>query len=193
MRGRDRPLRSTTFQKSMDLDRALAFSRYAKSALGCDPELKAGIEATLAAPLDWAGPFASLDAAVADGDPAKLAANLRALRRHVFVHVLLRDLTGRAPLSEVMQAMTLLADRSLQATVDVHARALAVAGQTHDEGKEGPALHDEIDVCGRDLGDEPGLRVVFRDALAAGDDVACTSECGSEVSDAVLPSAVRGI
>jgi glutamate-ammonia-ligase adenylyltransferase len=127
MRGRDRPLRSTTFQKSMDLDRALAFSRYAKSALGCDPELKAGIEATLAAPLDWAGPFASLDAAVADGDPAKLAANLRALRRHVFVHVLLRDLTGRAPLSEVMQAMTLLADRSLQATVDVHARALAAA------------------------------------------------------------------
>src|SRR4029079_5231575 len=127
MRGRDRPLRYTTFQKSMDLDRALAFSRYAKSALGCDPELKAGIEATLAAPLDWAGPFASLDAAVADGDPAKLAANLRALRRHVFVHVLLRDLTGRAPLSEVMQAMTLLADRSLQAAVDVHGRALAAA------------------------------------------------------------------
>jgi len=111
----------------MDLDSALAFSRYAKAALDGDPGLRAGIESTLAAPFDWTDSLAALDAAVADGDPARLAADLRALRRRVFVHVLLRDLTGQAPLSEVMQAMTLLADRSLQAAVDVHGRALATA------------------------------------------------------------------
>ena len=111
----------------MDLDSALAFSRYAKAALDGDPGLRAGIESALAAPFDWADSLAALDAAVADGDPARLAADLRALRRRAFVHVLLRDLTGQAPLSEVMQAMTLLADRSLQAAVDVHGRALAAA------------------------------------------------------------------
>ena len=111
----------------MDLDRALAFSRYAKAVLDGHPELRAGIEATLAAPFDWMDSLAALDAAVADGDAARLAADLRALRRRAFVHVLLRDLTGQAPLSEVMQAMTLLADRSLQAAVDVHTRALATA------------------------------------------------------------------
>ena len=109
----------------MDLDRALAFSRYAKAALDGDPLLRAGIESRLAAPFDWTDSLAALDAAVADGDAARLAADLRALRRRVFVHVLLRDLTGQAPLSEVMRAMTLLADCSLQAAVDVHARALA--------------------------------------------------------------------
>ena len=73
----------------MDLDRALAFSRYAKSALDGDPALRARIDATIAAPLDWTDSLASLDAAVAGGDPGHLAATLRAMRRHVFVHVLL--------------------------------------------------------------------------------------------------------
>jgi glutamate-ammonia-ligase adenylyltransferase len=114
----------------MDLDSALAFSRYAKAALDGDPGLRAVIESTLAAPFDWTDSLAALDAAAAGGDPARLAADLRALRRRVFVHVLLRDLTGQAPLSEVMQAMTLLADRSLRAAVDVHGRALAAAHGT---------------------------------------------------------------
>ena len=61
----------------MDLDRALAFSRYAKSALDSDPELRAGIEARLAAPFAWTDSLASLDAVVADGNPARLAATLK--------------------------------------------------------------------------------------------------------------------
>ena len=75
----------------------------------------------------------------------------------------------------------------------LHARPRAVVGQMHDEGKEGPALHDEIDVRGRDLGDEPRLRVVLRDALAAGDDVARAPECGAQIGDSVLRSAVGGV
>ena len=46
------PLR--LYPGSMDLDRALAFSRYAKAALDGDPGLRAGIESALAAPFDWA-------------------------------------------------------------------------------------------------------------------------------------------
>ncbi|MGE5170732.1 MAG: bifunctional [glutamate--ammonia ligase]-adenylyl-L-tyrosine phosphorylase/[glutamate--ammonia-ligase] adenylyltransferase [Rudaea sp.] len=109
----------------MDLDRALAFSRYAEGALHADPALRDALVATLDAPFDWSQ--AEVAALVADDDPAALAARLRTLRRRVFVHVLARDLTGRAPLSEVVGTITTLAERALAAAVDVHARALAEA------------------------------------------------------------------
>ena len=50
---------------------------------------------------------------------------MRRLRRRVFLHTLLRDLTGRATLAEVVQAVSTLAERALRAAIAVHARALA--------------------------------------------------------------------
>jgi glutamate-ammonia-ligase adenylyltransferase len=109
----------------MDLDRALAFSRYARRALDADASLRDVLLATLDAPFDWTQ--ASVEALVDGGDAVTLATRLRMLRRRVFLHTLARDLTTRAPLDEVVGAMTTLAERSLAAAVDVHARALAEA------------------------------------------------------------------
>jgi [glutamine synthetase] adenylyltransferase / [glutamine synthetase]-adenylyl-L-tyrosine phosphorylase len=109
----------------MDLDRALAYSRYAQQALTAHPALRDELVATIEAPFDWTHAFVEVDAAVTGDDAPRLAAALRALRRRVFIHTLARDLTGRAPFAEVVQAMTTLAERSLAAAVDVHARALA--------------------------------------------------------------------
>jgi glutamate-ammonia-ligase adenylyltransferase len=108
----------------MDLDRALAFSRYAERALATAPALRSELEAMLDAPFDWSRACAALDAHVADGDPVALAAAVRKLRRRVFLHTLLRDLTGRAALAEVVHAMSTLAERTLCAALAVHARAL---------------------------------------------------------------------
>jgi len=111
----------------MDLDRALAFSRYADRALAAAPALRDELIATLDTPFDWAAAGALLDAHVDDGDPAALAAAVRVLRRRVFLHTMLRDLTARATLADVMQAVSTLAERTLRAVVAVHARALVAA------------------------------------------------------------------
>jgi glutamate-ammonia-ligase adenylyltransferase len=112
----------------MDLDRALAFSHYAGRTLLAHPALRDLVVATLDLPFDWIAATDAVDAVSAGGDTVALAAALRSLRRHVFLHALLRDLTGRAPFGEVVQAMTSLAELSLRAAVDVHARALS---ETH--------------------------------------------------------------
>ncbi|MDQ2916509.1 MAG: bifunctional [glutamate--ammonia ligase]-adenylyl-L-tyrosine phosphorylase/[glutamate--ammonia-ligase] adenylyltransferase [Pseudomonadota bacterium] len=108
----------------MDLDRALSFSHYAEHALLAQAALRDELVATLDAPFDWTKTMAAVDAVVAGGDAGALAAALRVLRRHLFLHTLARDLTGRAPFGEVVQAMTTLAERALRAAVDLHTRAL---------------------------------------------------------------------
>jgi glutamate-ammonia-ligase adenylyltransferase len=103
----------------MDLTQALAYSHYAARAFTADPALREEIVATLDAPFAWpAGD------AFASDDEASLAARLRRLRTRVFVHTMLRDLLGRAPLTEVCGAMTTLADLALRETLRVHAAAL---------------------------------------------------------------------
>src|SRR5882672_9266879 len=109
----------------MDLDRALAFSRYAERALTAAPSLRGELEATLDSPFDWAGGTAALDACAAGADARTLAASLRALRRRVFLHTLARDLTRRADLAEVVATISTLAERTLDAASRFHARALA--------------------------------------------------------------------
>ena len=109
----------------MDLDRALTFSRYAERALHAQPALREELVATLDAPFDWTRATLDVDAAVAAGDAAALAAALRRLRRRAFLHTLARDLTGRAPFLEVVGTMTTLAECALRSAVDLHARALA--------------------------------------------------------------------
>jgi len=108
----------------MDLQRALAFSRYAGRALAACPELAHELEAAAAHPFDWAAPAAIVTGAAS---AAELATTLRALRRHVFLHTMVRDLTGRAPLTEVCATLTTLADVALQAAVALHANQLNAA------------------------------------------------------------------
>ena len=109
----------------MDLDRALTFSRYAQHALTAAPGLRDEIAATLDQPFDWPDANATLAAIVAAGDAGALAIALRTLRRRVFVHTLCRDLTTRAHLPEVLNAVTTLAEVALTAAVTLHARQLA--------------------------------------------------------------------
>ena len=108
----------------MDLPRALAFSRYAERALAAQPDLAAVIDAAVAGPFQWAAPEASL---AAPADAAALGRLLRALRRRVFLHTLVRDLTGRAALPEVCAAQTRLADVALAAATTFHAAELTAA------------------------------------------------------------------
>ena len=111
----------------MDIDRALAFSRYAERALTQSPQLRDELDATLDAPFDWVKARSDVDREIAANDSAALAAALRLLRRRVFLHTLLRDLTGRAPLAEVLGAVTALAEHALRAAVAVNTHALAAA------------------------------------------------------------------
>src|SRR6185437_12605310 len=113
---------------TMNLARALSFSRYAQRTLLARPALSDELIATLDAPFDWTKAAADIDAAAGAGDDAMLAATLRVLRRRVFLHTLARDLTGRAPFREVVHAMTTLAERALRAAVHLHSRAL---GELH--------------------------------------------------------------
>ena len=122
----------------MDLDRALAFSRYASQALAASPALREEIFATLDTPFDWSADRAALTEIIARGDEGGLAATLRTLRRRVFVHTLCRDLTGRASLGEVMEAVTTLAETAIGAAVTLHARTLS-AGHGDPLGSESGA------------------------------------------------------
>jgi glutamate-ammonia-ligase adenylyltransferase len=108
----------------MDLQRALAFSHYAGRSLAANPGLADELAAAAAHPFDWTAPVASLTG-VASAD--ELAQTLRTLRRRVFLHTMVRDLTGLATLTEVCGTLTTLADVSLQAAVALHAKHLNAA------------------------------------------------------------------
>ena len=105
----------------MDLARALAFSHFASRALAAAPDLARVADEAAAAPFDWSAPEAQPDTA---GDAAELGSSLRRLRRRVFLHAMVRDLTGRAALTEVCAAHTRLADVALAAATAFHAREL---------------------------------------------------------------------
>src|SRR6185503_10579617 len=60
-------------------------------------------------------------------NPGDLARSLRALRRRVFLHTMVRDLTGFATLPEVCATQTTLAEIALQAAVTMHAQELSAA------------------------------------------------------------------
>ncbi|MGH8800636.1 MAG: bifunctional [glutamate--ammonia ligase]-adenylyl-L-tyrosine phosphorylase/[glutamate--ammonia-ligase] adenylyltransferase, partial [Casimicrobiaceae bacterium] len=109
----------------MDLAGAYEFSRYAQRLRVADPELCSAVDDQLDQATQW---LERDTAALAQApDAATLAAALRRLRQRVFLHVLLRDLTGRADLHEVCTTMTRLAEIAIGAAVDAHHRWLAVA------------------------------------------------------------------
>ncbi len=103
----------------MDLSQALSFSRFAIRAFTADAALREEVVSTVERPFAWP----SRQAFDADGEAA-LGSRLRRMRTRVFIHTMLRDLMGLAPLTEVCGAMTTLADLALQETLRVHAAAL---------------------------------------------------------------------
>ncbi len=109
----------------MDITRALAFSRYATRALAADQELAQFLSQSTAVPFAWDDARASLGQVEAGDDPEALAVTLRDIRRRVFLHTLARDLTGKAALSEVCGAMTLMAEIAVRSATAFHARRLS--------------------------------------------------------------------
>ena len=142
---------SSPYALLMDIDRAVAFSRYADRALKQSPQLREELEATLDAPFDWACARTETDRRIAGNDPAALAAALRMLRRRVFLHTLVRDLTGRAPLAEVVGAVTALAEYALHAAVAVNTQALA-AVHGMPTGDESGAIQELVVIAMGKLG-----------------------------------------
>jgi len=109
----------------MDLDRALAFSHYARRMLAAHPDWRAWLDDALDAPFDWSAPRADAQAALAAGDGAALARTLRTTRARLMLHTLARDLTGRAGLAEVCGAVTTLAEHAIRDATALHHRLLA--------------------------------------------------------------------
>src|SRR5574343_1326154 len=103
--------------------RALNHSSYLTSLFVARPELPAILadtwqeaisEATLREAL--AGPFA---------DDEALRVALRRLRQRTMAHLILRDICGLAPLAEIVESMTLLADFTTNVALDYFHRQLA--------------------------------------------------------------------
>jgi glutamate-ammonia-ligase adenylyltransferase len=113
----------------VDLSAALGYSRYAERALAAQPALVEALEASVGQPFDWAPAEQAIELAAAQS-PSALASALRRLRTRVFLHTMARDLTGRASLDEVLQAVTRLAEVAIPAAVATHARAL---GEAHGQ------------------------------------------------------------
>ena len=143
---------------ALDLDAAIAYSRYATAALGARPHERDVLARTLDAPFDWAPAEASLDAIVDAGEPRALADAVRRLRRNVFLHTLARDLTARADLREVCAAMTTLAETTLRSALSLHHPALA-ADFGEPRGEQGDAQELVIVGMGK-LGGARAQRVV---------------------------------
>jgi glutamate-ammonia-ligase adenylyltransferase len=145
----------------MDLEPALAFSRYAGRLLAARPELRAWLEERLEAPFDWTDADRSIAAA---DQPESLAAVLRQWRAKLMLHTLVRDLTRRAGLAEVCAAMTGLAERAIASACAVHARALSAQfGEPRGQDQAVQALHVVAmgKLGGRELNVSSDIDLVF--------------------------------
>ena len=67
----------------------------------------------------------------------------------------------------------------------LHPRTEAVVGNIENGEEEGPAVHDEVHVFGRDLFDELAFRIVLHHALAAAEGIAGAAETGAQVGDLI--------
>ena len=112
----------------MDLDAAFEFSRYASRLRTGQPELATQVLRAIDRPASIDTGDLGVDGAAPDA--AALAAALRALRARVGLATLLRDLTGRANLTEVCATQTRLAELAIEAAVGVHHQLLV---RTHGE------------------------------------------------------------
>jgi [glutamine synthetase] adenylyltransferase / [glutamine synthetase]-adenylyl-L-tyrosine phosphorylase len=108
----------------MDLDRALAFSRYAQRVLAAKPEVGEWLAARLEQSFPWAEVRPPIESAASGGDSERLARELRQARARLMVHTIARDLTRRAGLLEVVAGVTRLAELAIESAVDLHHAAL---------------------------------------------------------------------
>ncbi|MCZ7563540.1 MAG: bifunctional [glutamate--ammonia ligase]-adenylyl-L-tyrosine phosphorylase/[glutamate--ammonia-ligase] adenylyltransferase [Burkholderiales bacterium] len=105
---------------------ALRFSRYAQRVLDAHPDLQAEVEQAAVCGWDAGAMRTFLDAA-APADESALATALRRLRQRVMLRLAARDLSGRAPLAEVVATMSDLAEVALRAAHRIHTEQLEAA------------------------------------------------------------------
>jgi glutamate-ammonia-ligase adenylyltransferase len=122
---------------------ALAHSRYLANLLTTRPGLIDELAAVWTAPLSAEQLLAALEPAATDDDTLKW--QLRRLRQRAMAHIALRDLCGLAPLSEVVESMTLLADVTTNVALDHHHRRLAA---TYGEPLDGAAQAQRLLIIG---------------------------------------------
>ncbi len=102
---------------------ALRHSLYLSNLLNGHPDLIPELAATWQAPLTEAMFRASLDKEYPDDEAVRRA--LRRLRQRTMAHLILRDIGGLAPLEEIVESMTLLADITTNFALDYFHRQLA--------------------------------------------------------------------
>lgn len=102
---------------------ALDHSRYLTNLLAARPMLIDELAGVWTTPLAAGQLLAALEPPATDDDGVK--SQLRRLRQRVLAHIALRDLCGLAPLSEVVESMTLLADVTTNFALDHYHRQLA--------------------------------------------------------------------
>ena len=111
---------------------AVDHSRYLANLLNSRPELIPELAATWQQPLSEALLLAPLQREFADDDTVRSV--LRRLRHRAMAHLALRDLGGLAPLAEIVESMTLLADVTTNFALDYYHRQLvATYGEPLDK------------------------------------------------------------
>lgn len=101
---------------------ALAHSHYLSNQLQAHPEMISELVATWQQPLSEDQLLSSLKREFSDDEAVK--STLRRLRQRVMAHLVLRDLSGLAPLTEIVESMTLLADVTTNFALDYYHRQL---------------------------------------------------------------------
>ena len=122
---------------------ALAHSRYLNSLLQTRPALISELESSWLRPLDEEMLRSPLNRAFTDDEMLRTA--LRQLRQRAMAHITLRDLCGLAPLSEVVESMTLLADVTTNFALEHYHRQLAA---TYGEPLDGQGRPQRLLVIG---------------------------------------------
>lgn len=122
---------------------ALAHSRYLSNLLQARPDLVPELAATWQQPLTEDLLRAPLAGDFADDDAVRRA--LRRLRQRAMAHLTIRDLCGLAPLAEIVEGMTLLADVTTNFALDHYHRQLAA---TYGEPLDGRGRPQRLLVIG---------------------------------------------
>ncbi len=104
---------------------ALGHSHYLTTLLQARPDLVPELHADWLQPVSARQLQAALEQPFANDDEARRA--LRRLRQKVMAQLILRDIGGLAPLSEIVESMTLLADVTTNFALDYHHRQLVAS------------------------------------------------------------------
>jgi glutamate-ammonia-ligase adenylyltransferase len=111
--------------------RALDHSRYLSNLLQTRPALVGELATSWLQPLTEDQLLAPLHGEFADDEAVRSA--LRHLRQRAMAHITLRDLCGLAPLAEVVESMTMLADVTTNFALDhYHRQLIATYGEPLD-------------------------------------------------------------